>query len=99
MLYNFNLESALVGLEQLYPDISIKRFDFFGIINDIVFNPANYGISEVDSSCINYFAAMNQICAKPGKYVFWDGIHPTGKVHHILGEIAAELYDDDDDDD
>ena len=79
MLYNFHLESALVGLEQL-PDISIKRLDFFGIINDIVFNPANYGISEVDSSCIDYFVAENQICDKPGKYVFWDGIHPNNML-------------------
>jgi outer membrane lipase/esterase len=96
--YNLGLEMVLANLEQLFPDISINRLDFFGILNDISTNPGRYGITNTVSSCINYFVTVDQICDKPNKFLFWDGIHPTRKVHRIVSKIAAALYDDGDGD-
>ncbi len=97
--YNFGLEFALTELEQMFGDISIKRLDFYSILNDISTNPGNYRITNTDSACVSFGVIQNPICDKPNKYLFWDGIHPTKKVHRIVGAIAADLYDDDDDDD
>lgn len=98
--YNLGLEAALNGLEQLFPDISIQRLDIFGILNDIVANPDTYGIDDTMFPCINYNKPIEEsFCDKPNRYVFWDGIHPTKKVHRIVSEIAVDLYDDDEDDD
>lgn len=92
--YNFELENALVGVEQMFEDISIKRLDFFGIVNDISTSPGIYGINNTEDSCINFAVIVDQVCDRPNKYLFWDAIHPTKKVHRIIGDQATELYDD-----
>ena len=97
--YNEQLNGTLSLLKMYYPDIKFKQLNFFDILNDVVFNPGKFGISNNVSPCIDYFTLGDQVCGAPDEYVFWDGIHPTAKVHRLVGEIAAELYDDDDDDD
>ena len=97
--YNEQLNGTLSLLNTYYPDIKFQRLDFFDILNDVVFNPGKYGISNNVSPCIDYFTMSDQVCDAPNEYVFWDGIHPTARVHRIVGEIAAEFYDDDEDDD
>jgi len=97
--YNFGLEFELTELEQMFGDISIKRLDFYSILNDISTNPGNYRITNTDSACVSFGVIEDPICDKPNKYLFWDGIHPTKKVHKIVGAIAADLYDDDEDED
>ena len=92
--YSGQLEAKLLELEANpdYSRASIKRLDFFGILNEIVANPRAFGIINTTDSCLVLFTADK--CGQQNKYVFWDGLHPTKKVHRIVGKAAAGLYDD-----
>ncbi len=59
-------------------------FDTLSLLNDVVANPASYGLSNVTAPC---FDGIN-VCANPDQYLFWDSLHPTTAAHRIL---AAEF--------
>ena len=90
LAYNSNLATALMGLGAL-PGIKIMPFDFFGVLNAVVANPASFGLTDVVDPCIS----PNDppfVCSNPDGYLFWDGIHPTKVAHAILaGKVAQTL--------
>jgi phospholipase/lecithinase/hemolysin len=89
--YNAGLDFALAGLQGL-PGISIDRLDLFAILGDIAANPADYGIADTESACLIFYVKSGAKCSKPETYLFWDGIHPTAKVHQIVSDTAAAIY-------
>ena len=99
LFYNNWLEGQLQALENDndYRGITIKRLDFFGVLNTIVANPKKFGIKNTTDTCLMFLPPATEVCNRPGRYVFWDGLHPTKKIHRIVGKIAAALYDDDED--
>ena len=60
-------------------------FDTFGLFDNIVANPAAYGLSNVTDSCLN--GAV--VCANPDQYLFWDDVHPTAAADAIVAEQFA----------
>ena len=94
LYYNGQLEAKLDALkaDPDYSRASIKQLDIFAILNAIVAHPRSFGIGNTTESCLVLFTDGQ--CDRPRKYVFWDGLHPTAKVHRIVGRAAARLYDD-----
>lgn len=96
--FNGKLLVALAKLRELR-GLEVAQIDFFGITNDIVFNSGSYGIANGTSPCIRFFVD-GLACSDPDDHVFWDGLHPTARVHAIIGEsLANSLGIDRDDDD
>ena len=95
--FNDNLALALSGLRAL-PGIKITQLDIAGILNEVIASPREFGIRNTSSACLMFYVEEDAVCRKPGKYVFWDGIHPTAKVHRIVGRAAARLYGVEDND-
>ena len=89
--YNAGLEAGLQTLDAL-PGISIRRFDLYSVAGAILADPNAYGISDVDTPCLMFLTEENAVCNKPNKYFFFDGIHPTAKIHKFISEAAAEIY-------
>ena len=87
--FNPAIDSALDYVEQL-PEIEIKRFDAFGLVNEFVSNPEAYGLEVVNASCVTPNVPPFE-CKKPDEYLFWDGIHPTKAVHGIMAQEVADL--------
>jgi phospholipase/lecithinase/hemolysin len=85
--YNTALDGVAAMLAAL-PGIEIRRLDAYQILNNIIADPAAYGISVVDSACVTPNIAPFE-CQNPDEYVFWDGIHPTTAVHAIIAHEAA----------
>jgi len=90
--FNLGLEAILQGLESGL-GASIVRLDVFRILNEIVAAPAAVGLADVTQPCIALNTTRNAFCKNPGRFLFWDGIHPTRAGHRILAERAAAALD------
>lgn len=83
--FNAALASELAGLDAMFPDASIVRFDAFSLLNDVMANPADYGFTNTADACLP--SLYETPCADPEHYVSWDGFHPTTAVHAVLGRM------------
>jgi len=96
--YNQGLSGALDNLGFLFPSLNLLRFDLFALFNQVVAQPHAFGLRNVMDTCITPGVIVGAICRRPGRYLFWDGIHPTRKGHRIISEAVEALFDIDDED-
>ena len=89
--YNGALATQVVpGLKASSPGLNIYLADVGALSNEIVANPARFGITNTTAPCYPFFSAPSApICATPGTYMFWDELHPTAAVHAIMAQRAA----------
>jgi phospholipase/lecithinase/hemolysin len=90
--FNGGLESTLQGLESAL-GMQIVRLDVFSFLNDVVAAPRSFGLADVEDPCIRLNTVVHAFCANPGKFLFWDGIHPTLAGHHLLAVRADAALD------
>lgn len=90
--YNNGLGGGLQSLQGLH-GISINQLDLHAIVTAIVDDPKSFGIGNTEAPCLMFMIETGAICSKSNKYLFWDGIHPTARVHKIVSEHAARIYD------
>jgi phospholipase/lecithinase/hemolysin len=88
--FNAALEQLLSSL-QASLNVQIARFDVFALHHEVDAAPASFGLSDVLDACIRLNTTVQPYCANPGKYLFWDGIHPTVAGHRIIAERAAAV--------
>jgi phospholipase/lecithinase/hemolysin len=87
--FKVNLDVALAQLSAALPGIEIVRFDAFTEINNIVANPAKFGLNDVTTACITPNVPPFQ-CRQPDRHLFWDGIHPTRAGHAIAALLVGK---------
>lgn len=83
------LDATLAQLRAALPGIEIVRFDAFTEINNIVANPAKFGLNDVTTACITPNVPPFQ-CRQPDRHFFWDGIHPTRAGHAIAAVLVGK---------
>jgi phospholipase/lecithinase/hemolysin len=81
VVFNTELASQLGSLDATLPAINIHRFDTFALLNDVVQNSVNYGLTDVTNPC---FTLLGITCDNPETRLFWDDFHPTTAAHAIL---------------
>ena len=93
------------GLEKLRERLSgparVDIFDSFSHFSAALERPADYGIDNVKDSCLNIRGqgplvyvgrhAVASACKTADTYLFWDRLHPTRRVHAVLGEAMADF--------
>jgi len=89
--FNNGLSAALDGLELLFPDIDIVRFDTFDFLTRVAANGADYGLPQTTVPCLTFGVVDHAVCARPKDYMFWDAIHPTKATHRILSKSVERI--------
>ena len=92
MQFNDGLNSILDGFETA-PGVELARLDVFTFMHDVAASPAAFGLSDVEDACIRVNTVVHAFCTQPGKFFFWDGIHPTVAGHHQLALRADAVLD------
>lgn len=94
--HNAGLVNAMMGLEGAL-GARIVVMDVYGMFNDLLADPAAYGISFTAIPCLVPGGATG-ICDSPeatAATLFWDPIHPSATGHALLGQFAnATLFQD-----
>jgi outer membrane lipase/esterase len=89
--YNGALATQVVpGLKASSPGLNIYVADVGALTNEVVANPASFGITNATAPCYPFFSAPSApICATPGTYMWWDELHPSAALHALFAQRAV----------
>jgi phospholipase/lecithinase/hemolysin len=77
-------------LQALFPDATFGLSNWGPDYDQILNNPADYGLTNTTDPCDNLFASPPApICSTPNQYFYYYNSHPSDAVHKIVG---GELY-------
>ena len=90
----FNPELAKIPAEELakYPDIRIANSNWGGFMDEVMTNPAKYGITDTTSPCAgrNIHHEDTTPCAAPDAHFFYHEGHPSMAVHKAVGDMLYQ---------
>lgn len=103
---NINLQNGLLrnrvaDLQMYFPEVNLKLFDFFTLLNECIDNPVKYGFENVTDACIDSYGGADSlgniqydinIMGDPEKYLCWDYCHPTAKANKVVANRMFELW-------
>ncbi len=75
--------------------VEVALYDHVAISNKIRSTPTQYGFMNVNDACQPLYSPLGfqPGCSAPDSYYFNDEIHPTRRVHQIIGEDMANYLD------
>ena len=82
--HNSALTTAMANLSQS-TGVKIYMVDVAGILNDVIANPAKYGVSNTTTACVG----TTSVCSNPSGNLFWDSVHPTAGIHQVLSQAVT----------
>ena len=90
----FNPELAKIPAEELakYPDIRIANSDWGLFLDEVMTNPAKYGITDTTHPCAgrNIHHEDTTPCAAPDAHFFYHEGHPSMAVHKAVGDMLYQ---------
>ena len=88
--FNGALATQVVpGLRAGSPGLSIYYVDFGALTNEIVANPAAFGMTNVTAPCYPFFSAPSApVCGSPSTFMWWDELHPSAAVQALAAQRA-----------
>ena len=95
--FNAALAMSLDALEATEPGLTIHRFDVAGLFNDLLADPAAFGLANVIDPAAPGLEPGDQsyntglIAPNVNQYLFWDTLHPTAAAHALLGQQALAI--------
>ncbi len=90
--YNTVLRARLELLRMSFPDLNLIEYDAATALRAILADPASFGIENTTDSCVDTGCFLDPTI-DPNTYVFWDAIHPTGRINELTADqiqAAAE---------
>ncbi|CAL5191631.1 unnamed protein product [Lathyrus oleraceus] len=95
--YNTGLRSTVEQLNRDHPGAIFAYGNTYGVLGDILNNPAAYSFSVVDRACCGFGRNRGQIsclplqlpCLSRERYLFWDAFHPTESAVYVFAWRAV----------
>lgn len=84
--FNTNLAAQLALLDAAIA-AEITLFDTDALFQQVLADPGAYGLTNTTEPCVVIASGSPPtVCANPDEYLFWDGEHPTARMHEILAQ-------------
>lgn len=93
--YNTGLRDVVQRVTQR-TGIHVRLIDTHAMLDDLIAYAPEHGFTHTTQSCLavptgtalDYAAApaLRSECTDPDTFVFWDNLHPTTRVHALIGE-------------
>lgn len=84
--YNTQLSANLFAQAAANPDANIILMDVYSAGLVLAADPGRFGFTNVTQTC---FTGLS-VCATPGTYLYWDGVHPTTAGHAFIAALATD---------
>ena len=84
--FNSALLTGLTNVAAARPNTNNILVDLYKIGATLAGNPGAFGLTNVTAPCFNGVT----VCATPGTYLYWDGVHPTAAGHQLLAQLATD---------
>ncbi len=96
--FNTGFAATLDQARALLPGITIYVPDLFALLDNVLANPASYGLTNaLDSNgqsvdALDDLSLTDKSLNGPGtNYIFWDYLDPTAKAHAVIGDDVQQL--------
>ena len=99
-VHNNALAELLPAFAADHLDASVILFNFEAFLIQLAQNATALGITDTTTPCYTgavagsatTLANTSAVCSNPNNHAYWDGVHPTGRVHELWGQaVAAQL--------
>jgi outer membrane lipase/esterase len=93
-LFNSTLQAGLTSLK-----VDIIPMNMFGLFNEVIANPASFGLTNVTTPACTTASSLNCTAAtlvapNAGQtFAFADGVHPTPAGHQIIADYTAAIIE------
>ncbi|MED6109954.1 hypothetical protein PIB30_038477 [Stylosanthes scabra] len=95
-IFNSKLKSLVDQLNTQFPDARFIYINSYGIFQDIISSPSDYGFSVTNAGCCGVGRNNGQItclpmqtpCENRREHLFWDAFHPTEAGNAIVAQRA-----------
>ena len=80
-------------MRAMYPEIQIGNSDWGRFYDEVIEDPAKYGITDLTSMCAGRVLKNEDPtpCSSPSTHFFYHQDHPSNAVHKAVGDM---LYDE-----
>ncbi len=90
-LYNYVFLQPVLAFYSGDPfNMNVSTVDFFAFLSGVIAAPEAFGLTNVTDSCVTFGVVKDAFCKDRNEHFFWDPLHPTKKVHALMGEYALE---------
>ncbi|MBD2249021.1 SGNH/GDSL hydrolase family protein [Nostoc sp. FACHB-888] len=75
--------------------VEVALYDHVAISNKIRSTPATFGFTNINDACKLLYTTegLEPGCSTPDNYYYFDEIHPTRRVHQIIGEDMSNFLE------
>lgn len=87
--FNNDIKGRLLGAG-LGADVNLTVFDLNSVLAGVLADPQRFGFSIANRNYVDILLAGGNP-GDAGQYVFWDGIHPTTKMHAVFAQVLTEV--------
>lgn len=88
--HNSLLDVTIHELENSLTGANFTLFDVNTLFDEVVMNPAEYGLTNVSDAYLDPTTLMPTMGASPDDYLFYDTLHPTELGHELVSNFALE---------